>query len=71
MNLKKLSRIAGVVLAALAANASVATYAAAGNITFGGGQPAVLPPQAAQPAQAAQPQVIGTREECLVLRDAS
>ena len=59
MNIKKLSRIAGVVLAAMAANAVVATYATAGNITFGGGQPAVMPPQVELPAQAVQPAVPG------------
>ena len=53
MDIKKLSRIALMVLTAMAANASGVTSAAAGNITFGGGQPAVLPPQAAQAAQAA------------------
>lgn len=59
MNIKKLSRIAGVVLAAIAANASVASYATAGNIRFGGGQPAVMPPQVELPAQAVQPAVPG------------
>lgn len=54
MNIKKLSRIAMLVLAAVAANTSAVAYAADGNIHFGGGQPAVQPAQAAQPQAAVQ-----------------
>lgn len=61
MNINKLSRIAGVVLAAMVASASVATVSAAGNITFGGGQPAVMPPQVELPAQAVQPAAPGAK----------
>ncbi len=50
MDIKKLSRMAGVVLAV---GASV-VYAADGNIRFGGGQPAVQAAQAAQPQAAVQ-----------------
>lgn len=61
MNTKKLSRIAGVVLAVMAANVSVATYAAEGNIRFGNGQPAVMPPRVELPAQAVQPAAPGAK----------
>lgn len=49
--MRKFSRITGMVLATLIANASVVAYAAEGNIRFGNGRLAVLPDQAAQRAQ--------------------